>query len=63
MALSALSLETVRAMSENERTDYFEKFGAYFDRMLTPYAIRVGQKTLMAKDTMELRQKFDALFA
>jgi hypothetical protein len=61
--LNDWSFEKVKALTEDERTAYFERFSRYFDRMLTPYAIRVGTKTLMAKDTMELRQKFDALLA
>jgi len=62
MALPALPLEAVRIMDKHERTSYFETYARYSeDSPLTPYAIRVGSKSLFSNDTADLRQKFDKL--
>jgi hypothetical protein len=50
-------------MDEDGRTDYFEMYAQYFERLKQPYVIRVGGTTLFAADTMELRRKFDAFLA
>lgn len=43
--------------------EYFELYARYFeDAPKTPYAIRVGSKTLFSDDTYELRQKLGRLF-
>jgi hypothetical protein len=60
MALHALSLEEVKAMNENQRTAYFERYAGYFGDSPKPYAIRVGSKNLMSDDTLDLRMQFDA---
>jgi hypothetical protein len=60
MALHALSLERVKAMNKEQRTEYFEKFAGYFwDSPNAPYSIRVGSKTFHSKDTLDLREQFD----
>jgi hypothetical protein len=62
MALRSLTLSAVRAMTEKQRTRYFETYAGYYaDSPNFPYAIRVGSKTLFSNDTFLLRQKFDKL--
>jgi len=59
MALLALPLEAVRAMTPASKDQYFEDYARYFkDSPKTPYAIRVGSKTLFSHDTYDLKQKF-----
>jgi hypothetical protein len=62
MAIPALSLDEVRTMTPEQLTGYFEKYARYFeDSPNKPYAIRIGSKTLLSDDTMDLRQQFDRL--
>ena len=60
MALNAKSVIEVAAMNAKQREAYFFEFAGYFeDAPLLPYAIRVGSKTLVSNDTMDLRWKFE----
>jgi hypothetical protein len=60
MAIPALGLAEMLAMNAEQRQQYFFDYARYFeDSPLTPYAIRVGAKTLFAADTMDLRLKFE----
>jgi hypothetical protein len=62
MAPHAKSFEEVKALDAGGRTDYFEEYAGYFpDSPVTPYAIRVGSRTLFSNDTHDLREQFDKL--
>lgn len=58
-----MARKELRAMSLEQRTDYFERYARYFADAAMKYSIRVGSMTLRSNDTYDLRRQFDKLIA
>ncbi len=59
MALPAIDISAVAALTRSEADAYFNKYARYFkDAPVMKYAIRLGSRTLVSHDTYELKEEF-----
>jgi hypothetical protein len=61
MALPAKPLDDILGMDKSRLEEYFMEYAQYMEESPNkPYVIRVGSRTLLSDDTMDLRRQFEA---